>query len=295
MSRRRNWCFTWNNPTLDADSVSVLLEPACKYAVFQLEKGEEETPHFQGYVEWNNTKTLSACKKMINAAVHWEPRKGSQEQARIYCMKEDTRVAGPYEVGEYKPNKPGKRNDIIEFKNQILSGKRTRDLLEDHSLMMAKYPKFYYTVQQCRDNYHIEDREVIVLCGDPGTGKTYDARTENPDAWIQYNENGTIWFDGYDGQEVAILDDFAGKMSKMSLTMLLRMLHDWTEWMPIKGSFAFWEPKKIIITTNIHPKKWYDYEDRDQSWEALKRRITKFIVYYKQHDNVVKEESSLDD
>jgi len=47
--RARFWCFTLNNPdgNLDVD----LAIPAVRYAVWQLEVGEEGTEHFQGYLE----------------------------------------------------------------------------------------------------------------------------------------------------------------------------------------------------------------------------------------------------
>jgi len=47
--------------------------------VLQLERGENSTPHLQGYVVVKQPKTLVAMKK-IHATAHWENRKGSHEQ-----------------------------------------------------------------------------------------------------------------------------------------------------------------------------------------------------------------------
>jgi len=46
-SRAVDWCFTTNNPT-DGDTPHPV--PAIRACVWQLEFGEEETPHFQGYI-----------------------------------------------------------------------------------------------------------------------------------------------------------------------------------------------------------------------------------------------------
>ena len=45
--------------------------------------------------------------------------KGSPEQNRKYCTKDDTRIAGPWERGEMPASGQGKRNDIIKVVNHI--------------------------------------------------------------------------------------------------------------------------------------------------------------------------------
>lgn len=99
----RNYVFTWNNPADNyRDKMESLVDSNdAQYLVYQMEEGEEGTPHLQGYIEWTGRKTLTACKKLLPKA-HWEPRKGTQEQAIEYCTKEDTRVDGPWELGEKK-------------------------------------------------------------------------------------------------------------------------------------------------------------------------------------------------
>jgi len=51
-----------------------------------------------------NKKSLAAMKK-LDKRVHWEPVKFNNG-ADDYCMKEDTRVEGPWSFGI----KPAKRN-----------------------------------------------------------------------------------------------------------------------------------------------------------------------------------------
>lgn len=102
----KNWTFTLNNPE-DAQA------PAgwpVKYVAWQLEKGEEGTPHLQGYVELHKTARITGLKK-INGQAHWEIRMGTQEQAIAYVEKEDTRVEGPWSNGEKAPGR-GTRTDL---------------------------------------------------------------------------------------------------------------------------------------------------------------------------------------
>lgn len=90
------WVFTINNPT----EVTLPRQwPNVQYAIWQLEKGEEETPHLQGYVVFKSNQRLAALKK-IDATAHWEIRRGSHQQAKDYSSKEDTRQSGPYEIGD---------------------------------------------------------------------------------------------------------------------------------------------------------------------------------------------------
>lgn len=83
-----------------------------KYCVCQLEKGEQGTLHLQGYVELHDAKTLKWLKLNFSWDAHFEPRKGTAQQARDYCRKDDTRQSGPWEFGEWTPIRQGQRTDI---------------------------------------------------------------------------------------------------------------------------------------------------------------------------------------
>ncbi len=73
-----------------------------RYGIYQLERGAEGTEHWQGYLEFSVTKRLAALRRIHGlAGAHFERRRGTADEARNYCRKEDTRLAGPYEFGEY--------------------------------------------------------------------------------------------------------------------------------------------------------------------------------------------------
>lgn len=59
----------------------------------------------------------------------------------------------------------------------------------------------------------------------------------------------------------------------MPLTQLLRILDIYPIQVPTKGSFCWFRPEVILVTTNTQPESWYDYEKRQDSWAALRRRF----------------------
>jgi len=74
------WMFTINNPQPDYEPVRVW--PDVAYAIWQLERGANGTPHFQGYVVFQRKKRGTWVKKHCHAFAHWEPREGSHAQAK---------------------------------------------------------------------------------------------------------------------------------------------------------------------------------------------------------------------
>nr|WLD18019.1 replicase [Papaya leaf curl Vikaspuri alphasatellite] len=82
------------------------------YACWQ----EEESPttrrrHLQGYLQLKGQKTLNQVKALFgDLKPHLEKQRARRtDEARDYCMKEETRVSGPYEFGDYCPGGSHKR------------------------------------------------------------------------------------------------------------------------------------------------------------------------------------------
>ncbi len=89
--RAANWIYTWNNPNISVDDHHASFHDVHPvYHVFQREKGESGTEHFQGYIEFPNAISLKAVKA-CNSQVHWEKRRGNQQQAIAYSTKEESR------------------------------------------------------------------------------------------------------------------------------------------------------------------------------------------------------------
>lgn len=280
MSHVKNFVFTLNNPTITPDELWATLSPKAKYLIFQLEKGENGTPHFQGYCELHRQSRFAPIKALIPTA-HIEPRRGSQAQAKTYASKEDTRVEGPFEFGEFVENEPRQRNDVRAFRDAILSGKRKRDLLEEFPGDMQRYPKF---VELCRSTLKQQLRtslRVVLLYGHPGAGKSRTAY-ESTDDLYAVPIGKDLWFDGYDGESTLLLDDFSGEMK---LVNLLRLLDIYPMQVPVKGAFVNLTATTIYLTSNKHPREWYDWTKHGEvRYHALMRRFHKITRFSYNHN-----------
>ncbi len=60
---------------------------------------------------------------------------------------------------------------------------------------------------------------------------------------------------------------------------MLRMLDRWSNRMEFKGGSVEFSPKKIWITSNIHPRDWYPQDEVADGWGKgpLARRIDTIV------------------
>lgn len=98
----RKWCFTINNPDVDIYEKLCDKFSSARRLVFQLEQGEKETKHIQGFVLFKGGTRFSTIKKMIPTA-HIEKAKGSVDDNYKYCTKLESRIKEPGGFGFPKP------------------------------------------------------------------------------------------------------------------------------------------------------------------------------------------------
>jgi len=110
MSRSRNYLFTVN--FADAEVTALTPEEdgwatnyGVRFAAWQLELGENGTMHYQGYIVFGESKTISAARKTPGLeSCHMDVRRGTAAQAYAYVTKEDTRIDGPWTFGVREKN-----------------------------------------------------------------------------------------------------------------------------------------------------------------------------------------------
>lgn len=262
MSRSRNWCFTAWEP-LDWAKI---VEDRAEYLIV----GEEVCPdtgkvHYQGYVEFPNPIGLGGLKKLFDKTTHFEPRRGTQQQAREYCMKD-----GKYqEFGEFTEHKPGKRTDLEKVLELIDEGKADHEIIPE--LTSIQSVRVLETVRQKM----IEPRDANVkptvywFYGDTGTGKS---RTVKEETGGDYDDcdyvNGFLI--GYTGNKTVVFDNFDGSIP---LHTLLKMLDYGKCTVNVKGGSCFFAATKIYIIASSRPHQVYR-KAKYQNIAQLERRIT---------------------
>lgn len=268
MSRARNWCFTcFADPERQFADYPAFIS----YCIWQLEEApESKLLHKQGYVECNTTVSLNQLKKWLPMA-HWEIRKGSQSDAINYCKKEDTRVEGPHEYG--KPKEQGKRNDIGDAMESIKKGSDLKAMIEEHPAVYFKYSRAVEKAQRIFHPPKMRPKpQIRFFYGRPGSGKSFNAHNLAPDAYSA-SDLKECWFDGYNGEDTIIFDDFEGNFN---LRLMLKLLDWYPLQLPVKGGFVTIKAYKFIFTSNYEPQMVYQGND------AWLRRITDFgeSVYF---------------
>lgn len=202
--------------------------------------------------------------KTVLETAHWEPRRGSQQQAIAYCSKSETKMEGPWSVGT--PKEQGKRNDLEEIKNKILEGVEEKEISLEHFSDWTRYHKAFERFRLIHSTPRNEPQEVIVCIGKTGTGKTKYAQEFDPKAY--WKEHGK-WWDGYTNQNTIIIDEFYGWIP---FTELLRVCDRYTYRGETKGGTVNIVSKTVIITSNKEPDDWYT----NCYFDAFKRRVTKW-------------------
>lgn len=266
MSKAKHWCFTLNNYTQDdidrLNRIGDLKE--CSYLCFGKEIGEQGTKHLQGFISYNDRKSLSQLRKHVHDKAHFEIARGTPNQAAEYCQKD-----GDFVEHGLLPKPKGTRNDLLAVQRRILEG-ADRDTIRDEFFnIYAKYPRAietYISDLQPKRNW---ETNVVVFWGKTGKGKTRSVYEFIKHEEI-YSHPGEQWFDGYKGQSVVLFDDFNG--SEFKLCYLLKLLDRYPMQVPIKGGYVNWVPKHIYFTSNKDPTTWYENAFEEHR-NALFRRI----------------------
>lgn len=98
-----------------------------------MEVGKEGTPHIQFYLNFEKATAITALKKHCSKA-HFEPV-NVDNGAAAYCMKEDTRLEGPWEFG----TKPVKRNSKTDWEGVWEEAKKGNLDKIDPKIRVAHY------------------------------------------------------------------------------------------------------------------------------------------------------------
>lgn len=266
----RRWVFTIQVPE-GLGGLTIPWNPnKMSHLVYQLERAPTTGQlHLQGYVHLSSPMRMAGVKRLLGHNAHLEECM-APERAILYAKKEETRVDGPWEHGSQSTQ--GTRTDLKSAVELVVNGKRPREIATEAPLLYARFSKNIAALRaelvpaRQRDNL-----KVICLWGETRTGKTrsvYDLWSVE-DVYRVFDLKN-CWFDGYQDQKVALLDDYGDGM--LNIHYLKNILDRYAIDVPIKGGKAAWNPELIIITSNTPPELWYP-NARVEDLAALRARM----------------------
>lgn len=254
-TQSRGWCFTLNN--FSDEEEKNFKKVTARYICIGKEIGKCGTPHLQGFVYFDVKKRLSTLKKLSERA-HWEPSRGTPQQAAAYCQKD----GNFWEEGE-KPVM-GARSDLAAVAEQVRNGASLQEVASENPEMFVRYTKGLTALKMTLMKDRTEKPVVSWLWGGTGVGKTKRATEINPSF---YMKDGTQWWDGYEQQNTIIVDDFDGKWPFRDL---LRFLDGYPYQGQYKGGYVKINSPNIVITCEYHPSHFW----KDTELKQVLRRLS---------------------
>lgn len=230
----------------------------------QLECGVGGLLHYQFVLHYRTSVRSSAVRRMFVGA-HVEATRSAA--AVEYCQKADTRVDGTqFELG-IRPVQRNQSKDWDLIWSQAKAGKITEipaDIRIRCYSTLTRIQKDYCSPQPI-------ERQIVVLYGATGTGKSRRAWLEASFAAFPKDPNTKFW-DGYRDHEHVVIDEFRGSIS---ISHILRWFDRYPCIIEIKGGAVCLSARKIWVTSNRPPSEWYPELD-SPTYEALCRRLTQF-------------------
>lgn len=274
-------CYTYNNYCTEGIDILKNYDNT-SFHVAVYETGTNGTLHIQGYMELKTRtrftklqRDLAGCK-----GIHLEARRGSAQQAIDYITnnEEKNKLYGLPKICIFTgvPKVKGNRTSVYEARQYLEDGLTVRDLVDDPSYDITPgVLKVYKELAPVYEQKRSWKPEVIWIYGRPRTGKSTYARLLAGPSY--YNlQLGRQWYDGYDGEDVVLWDDFDNdfpygeeierkiggeyipdltllRTQKLMRNMLLQLTdrHDFRA--PIKGSSKQCLAKKVIVVSHVPP------------------------------------------
>ncbi len=257
----RAHCFTLNNYKQNDIDILVRNGPLFQYLIFSREIGDSGTPHLQGYIQPGEKVGRKKCQQLLcDSTIKRRYQrfavfiaKGDALHNKAYISKAPIGLV--FEFG--KPGEQGKSGAIQLACDDIKEGTDLRTLVDKHTAAFAMHHRGLSWIMQFYEKNIAEPRELIIIIGPTGIGKSRYCHEHYPGAfWITNpNSETAVFFDSYIDQSVIILDEFGHGYIPWSL--LLRLIDRYPIRVNTKGGTIRLQHTTVVITSNESLDTWY--------------------------------------
>jgi len=245
------------------------------YHVWEIEHGSTTgTRHIQGYVEFDKKMIMNTVKKIFCCSwMHLEARRGTAQQAADYCKKEH--IYEEHGTLSQQRHIDAGRFGHLGAQHGYLGAEAGREAerarweairsdimalpfdkwAEKYPDIAIKHPNSYKRIKF--DSLAVQPKATldgdlhdanIWIWGKAGCGKTSRVYTEFPGA---FRKPKNKWWDGYQFEEVVVLDDVVVKDGDWMNGFLRQWADRYGFVAEIKGASAHIRPKRFIVTSNF--------------------------------------------
>ena len=238
---------------------------------------------------------FTAIKKSYALGMHFEPTKGSKEQAEKYILKKGKFEEKGEQIlysdrhGEIKGCQ-GNRRDLDIIEELIKDGKTPNEIMS----MTIQYRRYEKLIKDCyyqkrsKETPFLRNVNVIWHVGQSGSGKSFCAQQliedygEDNVYFVSDYDNG--FMDKYNGERILFLDEYRGQFKYSTLLVMLQGYKTQVH-ARYSNAVALWD--EVHITSVIPPDLIYErllsHEGNRHldTYEQLKRRINTIIYHWK--------------
>jgi len=279
----RSWVFTWNNYPVDAYSVFEAQRADLISCInIGREVGASGTPHLQGHAVFKRAMTLRSLQRIFPGAIHWEVRRGTEQQAVDYTRKD-----GDADRLDWDDRAQGSRSDLKAMAALVQADPviAVTQVAQQMPEMFIKFHSGVAALQRAllgATPLHIL-RNVRWHHGPTGTGKTYTATAEacalagDPARVFVWSTPNLKFAGSYAGQEYVVIDELRTNWEHFSFSGLLSLLGNSRHEVEVKGSTVPWRATHIWVTAPVEPRFFCSLVG--DPIEQLLRRINSVRVF----------------
>jgi len=269
----KDWCFTiFPMESQDFEEIIPILNAMpYKYITYQIEVGAEDSPHIQGFVQFDEKLRLTAIRKFFPNAPnryigHWEKRRGTPYEAAHYAQK-------PVPDCDCEKHCRGLNRFDINYEDGWLTAEQQYKVHEiTRSIKTSglcrtieRFPEAYLTLSTGMEKlsgFYTKPRDfetrVTVVYGEPRAGKSRFAMLgPAPYKLAAFSSAGSADFFGDyrpDVHQTLVVDDF---YSSWKYTTFLQVCDRYPTEVHTKGGFRQFLCRDVVFTSNLPPNEWY--------------------------------------